>query len=211
MPNLSLVVPPGVEPISLDEAKAHLRVQYAEEDATISGMISAAREQVESIGRRCLITRTYDYVLDSFGPSNGYWNRAIRQAGPGPGWLPISDAEIRPTASPLIAVVLISYRDQSGSIVTLDPASYEVSPGSPGRIVPSYGRTWPATRPGIDAVSVRFTAGFGPTADNVPFIYKHAIKLMVSHYWENRSPTQSAAGITSTVMDLLDAGGKGYA
>jgi uncharacterized phiE125 gp8 family phage protein len=59
-----LVTPPTIEPVSLAEAKAHLRVTEADDDALIAGYILAARHAAESYIRGALITQTWDYSLD---------------------------------------------------------------------------------------------------------------------------------------------------
>ena len=57
---LKLVEAPQMEPVSLEEAKAHLRMESTNaEDAYIGALISAARERVELFLRRALITQTY--------------------------------------------------------------------------------------------------------------------------------------------------------
>jgi len=49
---LKVVSPPAVEPVTLDEAKAHLRVTIADDDGYIALLIPAARERVELFLRR---------------------------------------------------------------------------------------------------------------------------------------------------------------
>ena len=58
MPTIILTAP-TVEPVSLAEAKLHCRVDTTDEDALISALIVAAREYVEQVTGRALITRTY--------------------------------------------------------------------------------------------------------------------------------------------------------
>ena len=63
---LTIATGPTVEPISTEEAKNHLRVDIEDDNAVIKSLILAARESVEVITRRALITQTWDYYLDEF-------------------------------------------------------------------------------------------------------------------------------------------------
>ena len=67
---LTLVTPPAEEPVSLTEAKLHLRVDFAEDDALITALITAARQAAETITGRQLVTARWKMTLDSFpGPT----------------------------------------------------------------------------------------------------------------------------------------------
>ncbi len=59
---LQLVTPPAEEPVSLEEAKLHLRVDFDEDDALILALISAARQAAETITGRQLITARWKLV-----------------------------------------------------------------------------------------------------------------------------------------------------
>ena len=59
----SLTVPPAGEPLTLAEAKLHLRVDLNDDDALITALISAAREQVEFLTGQRLITQTWELEL----------------------------------------------------------------------------------------------------------------------------------------------------
>jgi uncharacterized phiE125 gp8 family phage protein len=65
-----LITPPQSEPLSLEEAKAHLRVTGTEEDNLINSLITAVRNEEESYLNRCLISQVWDLYLDGF-PSDG--------------------------------------------------------------------------------------------------------------------------------------------
>lgn len=64
MSSLTITEAPAEEPISLAEAKIHLRVDTDDDDATISALIAAAREYCEVAQGRAYITRTYEYVTE---------------------------------------------------------------------------------------------------------------------------------------------------
>lgn len=62
---LRLVTPPTIEPVTLEEAKLHLRVDGTEEDNLITALITAARQKAEDYTRRAFITQTREFALDS--------------------------------------------------------------------------------------------------------------------------------------------------
>jgi hypothetical protein len=67
---LQLITPAAEEPVSLAEAKRHLRVESADDDALIGSLISAARQSAETLTGRQFVTARWKLVLDSFpGPS----------------------------------------------------------------------------------------------------------------------------------------------
>src|SRR6185312_8936387 len=69
MPSL-LLTAPAVEPLTLDEAKSYLRIDTADEDATVTALIAAARLHVEALTRRALVTQTWRLTLDAW-PEDG--------------------------------------------------------------------------------------------------------------------------------------------
>jgi len=165
---LSLVTAPTTEPVTLDEAKAHLRVDGTAEDALITALIQAAREHVESQTGRALITQTWDGTLDSF-PARG----AIVLPKP-----------------PLVSVTSVKHIDAAGAEQTMNPSDYSVEkPAGPhaqeGRILLGYGKSWPSTRCQSNAVTIRFEAGYG-AADKVPAALKAAMLLAIGDLYQNR-------------------------
>jgi len=162
--SLTLVTAPTAEPVSLTEAKAHLRVTGSDEDTLITAMIAATRQNLD--GRdgwlgRALMTQTWELRLDRF------------------------PASITVPLPPLQTVDSVKYIDGDGAEQTLDPSLYQVVAGEPARIVPAYGQTWPSTRCQPDSVWVRFTAGYGD-ADDVPAPIKAAILLNVGTLYRDR-------------------------
>jgi len=53
----------GVEPISIEEAKKYLRIDYDNEDMLISLLVSGVRRRIEEFTGRSLVTRTVELFL----------------------------------------------------------------------------------------------------------------------------------------------------
>lgn len=163
---LRLVTPPSVEPVSLEAAKMHLRVDHSLEDALILAQIAAAREAAEGFLRRPILTQVFDLVLDGF-PAAG-------------------ELIVVPVAG-VVSVASVQYHD-GAAVVTMPTTDYVVDLGSErerARIATAPGIAWPATRDAIAAVTIRLTAGW-PDAASVPAAIVAAIKLIVGHLHENR-------------------------
>lgn len=158
-----IVVVPAEEPITLAEAKLHLRVTSSAEDALLTDLIQAAREYCEMVSKRSFVTRTYDLALDAF-PCCGY---------------------IKLPAPPVQSITSVTYVDSTGATQTMSSDDYYLA-NPEGNLVLGYGKSWPSAilRP-QNAITVRYVAGYG-AASAVPAWVKHAIKLMVGHWYMNR-------------------------
>lgn len=176
---LQLLTPPAAEPVSLAEAKGHLRVDFNDEDALITSLIAAARQAAETITGRQLVTARWKLVLDSFpGPSRMGVPAGLPFSLPG--------HAILLHKCPVQSVFAIQYLDMAGSTQTMPPEEYAVDTAcEPARITPVFGRIWPITLPQIGAVSVTFDAGYGPAA-SVPEGLKSWIKLRVGSLYAHR-------------------------
>lgn len=205
-----LLTPPEAEPVSLVEAKLHLRVDDNADDVLIGALISAARTQAEHVTRRTLITQTWKLVLDRF-PSPVASNSSGPQWGEQPGPITAersfgkSGFEIYLDHTPIIEITSIVYIDQGGTTQTLDPADYKLdNVTEPSRLVPSYGKSWPVARSEINSVTITFTCGYGdPSA--VPESIKRWMLLHVGSMYENRESVATGRGITVTPMPFIDA------
>lgn len=159
------LAPPTEEPITLEEAKIHLREDGTEQDGWITRTITAAREFCETFQGRAYIPRTFRLGLERF-PAG----RSI--------YLP------RP---PLQSVAGITYTLADGTEKTLDPALYLVETTSePGAIHLRPGASWPGATlaPGLP-VQVEFTAGYS-SSSAVPRRVVQAQLLLIGHWFENR-------------------------
>ncbi len=175
---LKLVTGPAVEPLTLDQVKAHLRVTQDREDALIGALIVAARERVELVTGRALITQTWDWILDGF------------------------PFDCRPLDLPkgtLQTLVSINYADGIGT-TTLWPADqYQVDDSNQARLSPAYGLDWPCARCQMNAVTIRLAVGYGDAPEAVPQSIQTAMLLMIGWWYENREDNAD----TPVVCDRL--------
>ena len=176
---LQLVTPPAEEPVSLAEAKQHLRVDSGDDDLLIGSLISAARQAAETKTGRQLITARWKLVLDAFpGPSLMQSATGVSFSLPG--------HAILLAKCPVQSVVSIEYLDMNGTTQVMPASDYVLDAAcEPARLTPAFGKTWPPTLPQMGAVSVTFDAGYG-TASAVPEGLKSWIKLRVGSLYGHR-------------------------
>jgi uncharacterized phiE125 gp8 family phage protein len=151
---LRILQEPIAEPLSLMEAKAHLRVDITDDDALIAALITTARVYAETLTRRALIAQTWKLVLDSFpGPTliGIPWGKPFTLPG----------HAIYLEKSQVQAVTAINYLDMSSTLQVMPAANYIVDYTSePCRITPIFGMIWPIPLPQIGSVEVDFVAGY---------------------------------------------------
>lgn len=176
---MQLITPPAGEPVSLQEAKTHLRVDFDDDDGLIQALIAAARQAAETITNRQLMSARWKLVMDSFpGPS------LMGVPAGQPFSLPGHAILIH--KSPVLNVVSINYLDMAGVLQSMPASNYTVDAAcEPARITPLFGQIWPIALPQIGAVSVTFDAGYGAAA-SVPEGIKSWIKLRVGSLYAHR-------------------------
>lgn len=184
---LRQITPPAAEPVTLAEAKAHLRVDSTDDDLLISSLIIASRIYCEQFTARAFITQTWEYVIDTF---------------------PADDIML--PLPPLQSVTSVKYDDASGIEQTLATTEYEVDTVSqPGWIVPVT-TGWPKSIwEGINAVRIQFVAGYASAANspdnlaaNVPQSIKAAILLHVGQLYDQREDI-----VVGTIVNRVPTGG----
>lgn len=173
---LSLVTAPTAEPVSVPEAKVAARIDIDTDDDYIAALLIAARQHLDGpdgwLGRALMLS-TWDLKLDAF-PS-----------------------VLRLPLAPVASVTSITYLDTAGVSQTLSSALYVTDlVTEPARLTPLFGGVWPSTYRQVNAVTVRFVAGYyhlvaavvtGSPAD-VPEPIRMAIKALVAHWYEHREP-----------------------
>lgn len=178
---LSLVTPSTVEPLSLPEAKEHLRVSWAKEDGLINRLIAGARQAFEQHTGRQLLTASWKGFLDRFPPG----------------------LEIDIAMPPLLIVSAVTYVDTSGVPQTWSAAEYDVEAfvgpnAQRGMITPKPDYQYPLTWRTRNAVTIEFDAGYGATAGTVPAEIKEALLGWISYHYLNREPV-----VTGTIATKL--------
>lgn len=174
------IAQPTVEPMTLAQAKLHLRVDYDDDDELIASLITVARATAEDRLSRTLISTTWRLTVDKFSPA-----------------LELPNA-------PALSVQSIKYIDTTGIERTLDPVDYFLdSVTEPGYIVPAAGRTWPDTQDSINAVVVDYTAGYGTTADKVPTPIVQWMKLAIGDMYDRRNRSAEKPNVPQNFADSL--------
>lgn len=174
---LSLVSPPAAEPVTLAEAKLHLRVDSDDtsQDSLITQLIVAARTMCEGFTRRAFYSQTWDYVASGF---------------------PDGDDPILLGKPPLQTVTSLQYIDTAGALQTFASANYTADTATiDGAIRLVYGASWPTVREQYNAVRISFVAGY---ATGTPAPIVAAIKLLVGHLYEHRESV-----VTGTIVSEL--------
>lgn len=170
-----------IEPITLSDIKSYLKLPMrspadSEEDATLSGFISAAREVAEVFQQRQLIRKQFDMSFD-------YW----------PSWF----IEL---ATPLVSVELFQYRNNDGTVVQMvENTDYVVDTvKSPGVVLAPYNTMWPSFTPWpSSAILLRFTCGFDnadPWWKETGERIKNGMRLLISGWFNQRIPFEKATG-----------------
>ena len=157
---VKVITKPTVEPVSLEQAKAHLRVDTTDQDDLIEALITAARQRIEDETGRALITQTLEIAMDYFVEPPDLRFVTLPYITPAK-----AIALPRP---PLQSLKRISYYDGDGNEVMLhdEVGSPTVisdlvvdTYSQPGRLVPASGGSWPATQDRANAVVIRYVAG----------------------------------------------------
>jgi uncharacterized phiE125 gp8 family phage protein len=177
---VKLITPPASEPITLAEAKAHLRVEIDDDDLLIGALITAAREAAEHETRRSLMPQTWELALTGFPSPAG----AIRLPKP-----------------PVSSVTSVKYFDTSGEQQTMAETDYLLNQHTDGAdLHPAYTINWPVARKQPDAVTIRYVAGY-PNAASVPSQIKAWMLLRIGLLYENR---EAASGLTLSPLPFID-------
>lgn len=172
---------PAITPISLVEAKAHLRVDHNDDDTLITALIAAAVDHLDGwtgILGRCLVEQEWRQDFDAFA-------RIL--------CLPLG---------PVISVTTVTWRNTAGQVSTVDGIWYSLQIDSGGRYFVRFrdDYSFPSDLYERGAVSVTYKAGYAtvpevpadgetsaiPAQSTVPPALKVALLLLVGNWYANR-------------------------
>lgn len=185
--DLNLITAPVAEPLTLAEAKAHLRVTSDDDNDYITALIQAVREQAEAYTSRAFVKQVWELSLDAFPAS--------------------SASAVRIQKPPLISVDSVKYLDADGVEQTWDAANYQVASDlCTTRLLPGPGETWPTVEASrLGAATIQFTAGYPGDGNspesftaNVPQAAKQAMLLMLGTAYAHRETV-----VTGTIATAL--------
>lgn len=179
----TLMTPPAVELLTLEEVKRHCRVELLEpdEDVMLEGLIDSVTSWLDGYSGvlgRALIDQTWTFAASCW-PTCGF----------------------RFPLAPVSAVV-VKYQDEDDAEQTLDAANYTLlEDGLSPYIHWTSGATLPNVYDRHDPITVEYVAGYGASADDVPSAIKQAAKMLIAHWFENRE-----ASISGTIISEVPLG-----
>lgn len=189
--SLSVSVDPATEPVTPREVAKHARVETDVEDAALRMMAKSARQAVEGMIGRALITQTLVVTFPGWPEGGGGQDAVMRL----------------PMAAPLGAVSTVQYYSAANVLTTWGAANYNVeSEAEPALISRAYGVTWPTLRARYAPVRVTYTAGYGTSPEDVPEALRLAICAYAAGLYEFRESHIESAfelRVNAAVSNLL--------
>lgn len=153
-----VTIPATSEPVTTEEAKRRLHVDFADDDADIDLLIESARDHIEKYCNVRFASQTVEMKCDGF-----------------------CDLARLPEA-PVTSVSSITYVDTDGATQTLATSVYELrADGLDAEIVRKYGQQWPPIQIG-SRITVTAVVGYA----EAPAAVKHAALLFIADAYENR-------------------------
>jgi len=172
---LVLRAAPAAEPVSLEEVKAHLRIDGDAEDALVASLMLTSRLHIEAALGLALMMQSWTLNLDN-------WPRKR------PVLLPL-----HPVVS--VGEVRILRRDVVPHVLSSD--AYQLDDASrPARLHVETAAQLRPDRP-LGGIEIDFVAGYGTASADVPAPVRQALMMLVAHWYEHRDPIEIGAPVTS--------------
>lgn len=173
--------------VSLDEAKAHLRVDHGDDDALIDIYLRASIAGLDGPGgalNRGLITQSYVCDLPCF---------------------PCGVIDL--PMGGVSEVTTVGYIDSDGAAQTVPDSVWQLVTNNrfTAYLALKSGQYWPTAIDQAGAVTIEFKSGFGNAPASIPFNIKAAILLMTGELYQNTAQTSDRQAYENpTYAALLD-------
>ncbi len=212
------VTPAANEPLSVADAKAWMRVETDADDVLITGLVRAARQYVEKITGRKLVSSVWQQAMDRFPllPNSQFapGNPNVLQPVLNNLW-PINPAAwaIFLMQNPVISVDSVTYFDGSGNLQTMPSSDWILDNASrQARLTPATGSYWPVCQFRTGAVTIQFTCGYAAAVGAMPAMPETdlmSIKLLTAQWYQNReavvvAPSMKPVKLPWALESLLD-------
>lgn len=171
------VTPATFSPVSLDEAKAHVRRLDSDEDDLIAAQLAAAVDHVERLTSQVLADRVMEIAWPDF---------------------PCFPELLSIPREPVTEIVSLTYADSDGADVIMPPADYRWTEAAADVVLPAFRQPWPSASGEAGSVRLRFRTGYGEGL--APPALLAAVRLMLGHLISNRE--QVVTGTIATEMPL---------
>lgn len=167
---LELLDAPATTPITLAEVKDQLRVEGSDDDVILTRLIDVAVAYTDVKGAlgQAMITQKWGQWVNSTPPQT-----------------------VSLILGPVTGVTAVKYYDTDGVLQTDTLSNYQVTGTEFATIIgPKSGFNWPVTQDRSDAIRIEYEIGYGTATTDVPQTIRHALMLLVGHWYDNRENTQ---------------------
>lgn len=173
--------------VTLKEVKAHLRISTAVtiEDDYLKSLSKMATERIQDLTGTKLMYQTWKYYTDDF---------------------PVGDRLDLPY-SPLVSVTSVAIKTSTGGSASMGSTRWNADTVSnPPGVYLEYGDSWPSTSL-YDNNPVRVEAiyGYSSRSTSVPYALKHAAKLLISDWYENRETFVVGRSISKQLPNSINS------
>jgi uncharacterized phiE125 gp8 family phage protein len=189
---LNLITAPTAKPLIPTDVGDQIRADITDESMLIDLYISAITAKAESYIKRALITQTWELSLDMFPINQSRFIASQRING------------IALPMSPVQSIVSVKYIDINGTEQTLASMEYSLTGDDPNVLVSGYNKFWPDYRMQPGAIKIRYTAGYGNEATDIPEGIRAWILMNVASLYENRESVVIGKGALVELTTLAD-------